>query len=281
VVNKAGGNIMKPLFKGKGQILLLIIIINVVTFCLFYNLGVYHRMKNNYIKKIEIKKLNKEAESRKNIQLVNSGDETNAIINNKDQRKIAYLTFDDGPSPNNTPKILDILKINNIKATFFIIGKNAEMNPELLKREVKEGHELAIHSYCHIINIIYKSPDAYVNDIKRCFDIIVSIVGKNSFNGKLIRFPDGSFSVSKQFRNAIAKAGYIYVDWNALVGDAEKPTMMPDDYLFDRLKTTTHNKSHVIILLHDAASKKTTTEILPEVISYLKEKGYTFDLIPE
>lgn len=240
------------------------------------------RSQENIIKKStpKIKTAKIDESKRKIEEIVKTGNESNELISHKDNKKIAYLTFDDGPSPNNTPKILDTLAKNNIKATFFIIGKNAEKNPELLVKEREAGHEIAVHSYCHVENIIYKDPEAYLQDIKQCSEVIKKIVGKNGYKDHLIRFPGGSSEVKPAFRDAIASAGYAYVDWNALVGDAEKPRTMPVEYLMERLESTTGRHQHVIILMHDAAAKTTTAEALPKVIEYLKSQGFSFETIP-
>ncbi|MDP4144297.1 MAG: polysaccharide deacetylase family protein [Bacillota bacterium] len=194
---------------------------------------------------------------------------------NSDGHKVAYVTFDDGPSPNNTPQILDILKRYNIKATFFIIGRNAEMNPQLLVRERNEGHELAVHSYSHDQRIIYVNPNSYLSDIAKCAQVISGIVGDEGYNKSIIRFPGGSTSVNKGFVAEIEKAGYHHVDWNALNGDAEHP-YVPVDKLVGELKNTVGNQEHVVILMHDAQAKTTTVQALPIILDYLKEKGYEF-----
>ncbi|WP_242949515.1 polysaccharide deacetylase family protein [Clostridium pasteurianum] len=122
-------------------------------------------------------------------------DELRDLINVNDGQKVAYLTFDDGPSPNNTPVILDILKKENIKATFFIIGKNAERNPELLVREKDEGHTIGMHSYTHEPAIIYKNPEAYLQDLSQCSEAINKAVGEDGYDKWLIRFPEGSLQL--------------------------------------------------------------------------------------
>lgn len=210
-------------------------------------------------------------------------DETNPLINPPDNNKVAYLTFDDGPSPNNTPIILDTLKSNNIKATFFIIGKNALSNPEILKRERAQGETIGMHSFCHIPAIIYKNPQAYLNDLNQCSDAMTKILGKNGYDRWLIRFPYGSFAVKNKpgFANAIANAGYHYIDWNALDGDAERSTMASQSYLVNRFESTIGKQHHVIILMHDAAAKRSTAAALPIFIQYLKANGFTFKTIPE
>lgn len=193
-----------------------------------------------------------------------------------DGKKVAYLTFDDGPSTNNTPKVLDILKKNDIKATFFLIGKNAETNKELVKRELSEGHVLGNHTYSHQINYA-ESPQQFVQDLDKCDTIIKSIVG-NDYNVKLARFPGGSSGPKlAPFREAAKNAGYHYVDWNDLTGDAERNNVPVADLLNNLKKYTIYN--HVVILMHDATTKNTSVEALPQVIEYLKSKDYTFDTL--
>ena len=210
-------------------------------------------------------------------------DETRDLINVNDGQKVAYLTFDDGPSPNNTPVILDILKKENIKATFFIIGKNAERNPELLIREKNEGHTIGMHSYTHEPAIIYKNPQAYLNDLQQCSDAMTKAVGEDGYDKWLIRFPEGSSAVKNKpgFKDAIAAAGYHYVDWNALDRDAEHSRMETPEYLMNRFVSTIGKQHHVVILMHDAAAKKSTADTLPQFIKYLKDNGFTFKTIPK
>src|SRR5580765_718578 len=99
--------------------------------------------------------------------------------------KKAYLTFDDGPNSNYTPKILDILKENNIKATFFVCGKNVKKNPEILKRIADEGHLIGNHSYSHSLlkSIIFFSPE-----VEKTNNMVKEIVGKTP---KFYRAPYG------------------------------------------------------------------------------------------
>jgi peptidoglycan/xylan/chitin deacetylase (PgdA/CDA1 family) len=192
---------------------------------------------------------------------------------NKDGKKAAYLTFDDGPSTN-TPHILDTLKKYNIKATFFIVGKMANENKEMLKREKAEGHTIGNHSYSHDYNYVYANSTNYLDDLQKNNEVLASIL--DGYTTKLIRFPGGSFGDKKAgSRQAVEKAGYHYVDWNALNGDAEA-SLVPADKLVMRLKTTVGNQEHVVILMHDAPGKTTTVQALPQIIEYLKSQGYEF-----
>lgn len=194
-----------------------------------------------------------------------------------DGKKVAYLTFDDGPSTNNTPKILDILKKYDVKATFFVIGQCAEQNSDLIKREVSEGHVIGNHTYSHNMKHIYSDPAVFVSDLDKGDKVLKSIIG-NDYNLKLVRFPGGSFGPKlAHFREAAKKSGYHYIDWNDLTGDAEHNSV-PVNSLLDELKRyTVHD--HVVILMHDAPAKNTTVEALPQVIEYLKSQGYSFETL--
>jgi Predicted xylanase/chitin deacetylase len=189
-----------------------------------------------------------------------------------DGTKVAYLTFDDGPTPYITSNILDILKKNEIKATFFVIGKMAERNPELLKRELSEGHIVANHTYSHNYKYIYSSTDNFLQDLKKGDEVITSIIGEH--NKTLIRFPGGSFG-RQAYKQAVEKSGYHYVDWNCLNGDAEVATGSVDR-LISRFRETVQGQKELIILMHDATGKSTTVQALPEIIEYLKANGYVF-----
>lgn len=194
-----------------------------------------------------------------------------------DGKKIAYLTFDDGPSENTT-SILKILAQNAIKATFFLIGQNAERNRDLVKREVNEGHVVGNHTYSHSISYT-EGPVNFLNDVQRGNQVLKSILG-DQYNMKLLRFPGGYFGHGDRlitYRDAITRAGYTYVDWNDETGDAEgyNPTV---PVLMSNLKKYTVSDS-VVVLMHDAGAKENTVQALPQVIQYLKENGYSFETI--
>lgn len=201
------------------------------------------------------------------------GQELYHLINVNDGQNVAYLTFDDGPSPN-TPEILDILKKDNIKATFFIIGKNAEIYPKFLIREKNEGHVIAMHSYSHQPAIIYKNPEAYLKDLQECSDAMSSVLKPDDYDKWLIRFPEGSFAVKNKprFREAIAAAGYYYVDWNAYDGDADHFQMATPQYLMNELAKSVGNQHHVVILMHDAATKKIYSRYITTIYRLFKIK---------
>ncbi len=194
--------------------------------------------------------------------------------NGYEGEKVAYLTFDDGPTANITPKVLDILKEKNVKATFFTLGKMVASYPEMAKREAAEGHILANHSYSHEYKNIYASPQSLLSEIKKTEEVIVNTVGEESYT-RVFRFPGGSFEKRAELKNALLDIDYVYLDWNALNGDAEGQNV-PVEKQMSNLKKSTQGMDSVVILMHDAATKQTTVDALPQIIDYLKEQGYTF-----
>lgn len=201
-------------------------------------------------------------------------------IYKSDGEKVAYLTFDDGPSANITPKVLAVLKKYEVKATFFVIGQMAIQNSSILKMEAFDGHAIGNHTYSHSYNIIYTNPQAFVDDVNKCDAAIKSILG-DGYKSKLIRFPGGSFDFKRaSFRDKIVEAGYYYVDWNDIIGDAEGNNI-PACKLLEKLKDYTKGKEHIVILMHDTYTKVTTVEALPHIIQYLKDHGYSFRKLKE
>ncbi len=197
-------------------------------------------------------------------------------------KKIAYLTFDDGPSRNVTPRILDILKDYQVKATFFVLGNVAETNQDMLKRIHNEGHSIGHHSYSHNYNHIYSNSANFINELEKTNKVFENILG-GEFETKLLRFPGGSFEKRKQGIVQETKAlGYRNYDWNALNGDAEGHNLSKDA-LVNRLKSTIPSGSsgEKIILMHDTDAKKTTADALPEIIEYLIKEGYELRALKE
>lgn len=197
------------------------------------------------------------------------------ITSQKNLKKQVYLTFDDGPSSEVTDQILDILKNYNIKATFFVIGQNAQYYPEILKRIHEEGHSIGIHTYDHNYKKIYSSPDNLQQDIENCLQGIRDILGED-FNTNLYRFPGGSYRKNKEiFINRIEEMGLIYYDWNVLNGDAEGKNPS-ESYLINRFNETSNGYNVILSLMHDTNAKTNTVNSLPEIIERLQSEGYEF-----
>lgn len=190
-------------------------------------------------------------------------------------KKQVYLTFDDGPSANNTSKILDILKDEGIKATFFVIGKNVEAYPEVLQRIYDEGHDIGIHTYSHNYKQIYSSADALQEDIEKCLVAIRSVLGED-FDTNLYRFPGGSWRKNKEvYVERVKDLGYVYFDWNVLNGDAE--TARPsEEYVLKRFNETSNGYHVILSLMHDTDAKTATVATLPRIIEDLKSEDFEF-----
>lgn len=200
----------------------------------------------------------------------------NANSNNK----IAYLSFDDGPSKTVTPQILKTLDKYGIKATFFVLGSMAEKNPSILKSIYSKGHSIGHHSYSHNYKYIYSSYNNFLGEINRTEKIFKNILGKD-FSSKLLRFPGGSFeSYKKPYKDALIKKGYRVYDWNALNGDTESKNPSTAK-LISRLKETSRGKNKLIILMHDSNGKENTAKSLPAIIEYLKSQGYSFKVLEQ
>ena len=206
-------------------------------------------------------------------------------IDSKGAEKTAYLTFDDGPSPNVTPSILDTLRRYNVKATFFMLGTSINSYPDLARRVYEEGHLLANHSNGHNYETLYATEESFMSEVIQTEDIISNITnGDHHF--KLFRFPGGSFNAGdhaeeKQlYKRTLAINGFYYADWNALNGDAEGRTKTAPE-LLSYLQRNLDTDSSAIILMHDAAAKTATAEGLAAIIEYLLSEGYTFKRLDE
>lgn len=195
------------------------------------------------------------------------------------ETKRAFLTFDDGPSTI-TSEILDNLKNENVKATFFMLGTNVERFPETVKRVYEEGHFIASHGYTHQYSSIYSSAQSVLDEYNLCNNAIKRAIGEDEYNCHLFRFPGGLpggkyADIKNEAKNLLSENDILSIDWNALTGDAET-TKPVAEQLLEKLKSTTEGKSSVVVLMHDAQTKKITAEVLPQVISYLREQGYEF-----
>ncbi|NLW21886.1 MAG: polysaccharide deacetylase [Tissierellia bacterium] len=201
-----------------------------------------------------------------------------ALQEENKNKRIAYLTFDDGPSPNVTPQILDNLKEYDIKATFFVLGKMAARYPDLVKRIHEEGHAIGNHTYSHNYNYIYRKTANFLNELEVTERILKDILGEE-FETKIIRFPGGSFGKERApFRKAVVDKGYVYYDWNSLNGDAEGHNLSTD-YLVKRFKETFKWQRRLIVLMHDTDAKQSTVDALRDIIEYLQKNDYVFDTL--
>ena len=193
-------------------------------------------------------------------------------------QKTVYLTFDDGPSAV-TGQILEVLKKENIPATFFVLGKNAEAYPHLIKKIAEDGHKIGNHSYSHDYKLLYKTTDEnFLNEVKKTEEIILSLVDKTSYT-RVFRFPGGAFEDYKWPKmDILIENDYSFIDWNCSNGDAEGHDIPPEK-LVSKTIATAGNKSAVVVLMHDAGRKITTPLALPDIIRHFRENGYVFSTL--
>ena len=201
------------------------------------------------------------------------------IYKSTDSKKV-FLTFDDGPSKNVTPIILDTLNSENIKATFFLLGSRVELNPAIVKREYDEGHYIASHGYSHVYSQIYESPQSVLDEYNRSVIAIKNATGNQNYNPHLFRFPGGFYggkyaSVKKEAKELLNQNGILNIDWNSLTSDAAGCTTQ-EEFLQEIEKTVGEHKK-VVLLMHDAGNKMTTAESLPQIIAYFRDRGFEFD----
>jgi len=181
-----------------------------------------------------------------------------------------YLTFDDGPTPEITPWVLDLLKEEQIKATFFCIGNNIQKYPEIFNRITSEGHTIGNHTFGHL-NGWKTSYDDYIGNIKSCEEIITKAI---KFRTGLFRPPYGKIKPSQA--KTLRKSGYKIVMWDILTVDYDKNTSPEKCYKNATEKTA----SGSVIVFHDSVKAfKNLEYALPRTIETLRNKGFRFDSI--
>lgn len=185
--------------------------------------------------------------------------------------KVVYITIDDGPYPQNTPHLLEVLKKENVKATFFDVGKQIEQFPSLLKAEYEQGHSIGNHTYSHNYNSIYKSPDAFLKDIQKNDDLIFKVIG---IHPQIIRAPGGTSCFNIAYYNLIDANDYMAYDWNLDTKDTDGNFSVKQ--LVSNVDKQIGNKTKIILLMHDLPNKSSSANALPIIISHLKEKGFSF-----
>lgn len=185
-----------------------------------------------------------------------------------DDNKI-YLTFDDGPTPEVTEWVLSILKENNIKATFFCIGKNIANNIDIFNQIIAEGHSLGNHTFNHL-NGWKTSTKGYIQNIKDCENILLDKQNTN----KLFRPPYGKITLRQS--RLVRNLGYKIIMWDVLSADFDQ-TISPEKCLENASKKVTAGS---IIVFHDSAKAyENLKHTLPRAIAQYKEKGFVFDVL--
>ena len=192
--------------------------------------------------------------------------------------KKGYLTFDDGPG-SQTGKILDVLKKNHVKATFFVTGKEDASSKKIYKRIVKEGHTLAMHSYSHIQDVIYDSKEAFEKDLKQINRCLYEATGVHT---KFYRFPGGSSTQNtslpiQNFIDVLNKNHYLYLDWNVISPDINNANATKEQVVTGVMQGVDAYDT-AVVLMYDVADKPMTVKALPSIIKQIKAKNY--ELLP-
>lgn len=200
-----------------------------------------------------------------------------------DPNSIIYLTFDDGPSSSSTERILDILKANEIHATFFIVNYSSDKIP-LLQRMVDEGHTIGIHAYSHEYDDCYSTENGYLDGVEKLKEKLKNDVGYDAF---CLRFPGGSSNtISRNYNEGIMSRlaiqvknlGMEYYDWNVDSEDASG-NHIPDSTLVTNTTSELIKGRGNVVLMHDTDAKDTTVQALQSIIDYGKQNGYHFEAI--
>ena len=192
--------------------------------------------------------------------------------------KKVYLTFDDGPG-SQTGKILDILKKNHVKATFFVTGKEDASSKKIYQRIVKEGDTLAMHSYSHIQDVIYDSKEAFEKDLKQINRCLYEATGVHT---KFYRFPGGSSTQNtslpiQNFIDVLNKNHYLYLDWNVISPDINNANATKEQVVTGVMQGVDAYDT-AVVLMYDVADKPMTVKALPSIIKQIKAKNY--ELLP-
>jgi peptidoglycan-N-acetylglucosamine deacetylase len=190
------------------------------------------------------------------------------------QKKI-YLTFDDGPVPDVTTGVLDVLKQYNIQATFFCVGENVVKHPEVYQRILNENHAVGNHTYNHLKG--WNTPTKnYMENVDRCQQVLK--IGTRAGQTHLFRPPYGKVKKSQilqlSSKNHPDSTPYSIIMWDVLSGDYDKKTS-PSACLNNVIK---HVRNGSIIVFHDnIKAQKNVTYALPRFIEYAKAEGFEFE----
>ena len=231
-------------------------------------------------KNAELEMLLEAEEARETNTIVNGSHESEksdveeTVPVQEDVHKV-YLTFDDGPSVH-TNEILDILKAYDIKATFFVLGKEGDGSVKALQRIVEEGHSLGMHSYDHQYDDIYSSKEAFAADFQKIQDYLFQVTGVTS---RIYRFPGGSSNTVTnkdihEFIDYLDEQNTVYFDWNVSSGDAAKVSLSVETIVANATKGI-ETRPVSVILFHDAAGRESTVQALPYVIEKIQAMDNT------
>ena len=267
------------------RVLMVVIIIIIILLCIIFSIVIKNNQKAEEAKIEEEQKAEEEEVMRIAIETQKKEDE---LLKQKQEEEnatgVIYLTFDDGPTSDSTPQILDILKNRNIKATFFVLHYD-ENHEKFIKREKEEEHTIALHGYSHTYSEIYTSADTTLENFRKIKEQVYQTTGIQS---KIIRFPGGSSNVvSKKYCEGVmselvtrvVEEGYRYFDWNVDSDDAGHAKT--SEKIYENVTSGIKPGRSNVVLMHDFAGNHKTIDALDSIITWGLEQGYVFRKITE
>lgn len=196
----------------------------------------------------------------------------------EESTKKIFLTFDDGPGGKVTEEILNTLKENDVKATFFLIGELVEKHPDLVKRMNDEGHSIGVHTFTHERNKIYRNDSSFLEENLKAQESIEKVIGKKVFS---LRFPFGSnnstYTLKKSLVDSLHEQGFRIYDWTVDSTDALNPNLSPSSIV----QKSISNSDYIVLLMHCGYSNNNSAKALPSIIKHFKSAGYSFEVIDE
>lgn len=216
---------------------------------------------NTIVTKAEIQKVNSDVRK------------TSQDGEGEEEQKIAYLTFDDGPSYVITNKLLDVLSECDVKATFFVVGKEIKGKEKILRRIHDDGHSIGLHTYTHNFKRIYKTNDNFIHEMKKTSIMIHNIIGVKP---TAIRFPGGSSgTLNADLLELLHKNGFKVFDWNVNLEDGINAAAPPSKLLKNSRKAK-GNQNIRFILAHCNYNNMNTVRALKSIVEYYKKEGFEF-----
>lgn len=196
--------------------------------------------------------------------------------NRESCKKVVYLTFDDAPGGEVTKKTLDILKEENVPATFFIIGNQVKGQEDIILRMKNEGHSIGLHSFTHERSKLYGCSSDFISEMKQVQKALYDVTGENYY---ILRFPFGTnnstYRLTNEMVNSVHSNNFKIYDWTQDTLDGANPNSSPDTILNRAIST----KDNVVVLMHNAPANKNTSQAIKGIIKYYKSQGYTFEKI--
>lgn len=186
-----------------------------------------------------------------------------------------FLTFDDGPGVH-TADVLDILRDEQVKATFFVLGEHVERHPELVRRIDREGHAIGNHTFDHVYDTLYGSFGSFWEQVLRTE---AALEAAASVRTRLLRAPGGTYTnFDASYFYYLEQAGYVVNDWNVDSGDSRRKGVPAAEIVKGATSLTSTKKTpnQIVVLMHDSSGHGETVKALPAVIRFYKDNGYVF-----